>query len=87
MFKTKDKNEVRGVLIGCPNFHPCPLCYGCRNYMATDIECEKCLKEDKKKNICNKELHKEEILEKMIKRDNVDLNILGGFGETKEEEE
>lgn len=53
----KNQNSARGAVVGCPNFSPCPLCYGCRNYSSAFLDCEECLNDNKKFNICNTELH------------------------------
>lgn len=62
----KQPNHVRGNRIKCPKFIQCPLCYGCRAYSTHDLDCIECEKENKKKNICNKELHKDDVITKFI---------------------
>lgn len=67
--KPKTVHDVRGDKIRCVNFQKCPLCYGCRRYSSSDPECQKCLAESKKKNICNVELHKADVTSKMITKE------------------
>lgn len=67
----KQPNQVRGNLIQCPGFVMCPLCFGCRNYDSSLIECRNCWEDGIKPgqnrnfNVCNKNLHTEEALNKM----------------------
>lgn len=65
----KNWNSARGARINCPNFDPCPLCYGCRNYNSAVVRCDKCL-ENKKFNICDREFHSEHNLGLMLKHKN-----------------
>lgn len=62
----KTKNDARGAQINCVNFQLCPFCYGCRNFRSDDMECQECKRLNAKKNICNIEKHKEDIITKMI---------------------
>ena len=71
--KPKSIHDVRGSRINCVNFQSCPLCYGCRHYSSVDPECQICLAENKKLNICNKDLHRDEVTAKMISKNNVIL--------------
>ena len=66
----KDWNTPLGARLHCPNFDPCPLCYGCRNYDSAVVRCERCYEDNKKSNICNRELHTEEALFMMLKLKN-----------------
>lgn len=67
----KQPNQVRGNIIKCPNFVQCSLCYGCRNYDSRIQECRDCYEQgirigqNRNFNICNKQLHTEEALNKM----------------------
>ena len=63
----KSKSDVQGVKMKCPNFVQCPLCYGCRAYNSADLVCRICAK-NKKKNICNKSIHKDDLIAKFIQR-------------------
>ena len=54
--RNKTYHDVRGSKIKCINYQKCPLCYGCRRYSSIDPECRKCYEENKKFNICNKDL-------------------------------
>ena len=65
--KIKTKHSARGAKINCINFHPCPLCYGCRNYDSKYIECQKCSSENQKYNICKVNFHTADKLAKMLK--------------------
>lgn len=72
--KIKTVHDVRGSLIKCPNFQMCPLCYGCRRYSSIDPECKICLEENKKINICNKDLHRDDLAAKMITKHTIVLD-------------
>lgn len=63
--KQKTPNDVRGVQEKCINYQACPLCYGCRNYRINDPECGKC-KTYAKRNICNTDTHRADLIDKMI---------------------
>jgi|GEM_PF-1478689 hypothetical protein len=69
--KQKTVHDVRGSRINCVNFQKCPLCYGCRRYSSIDPECRICLLENKKQNICNVNLHRDEVTAKMITKGNI----------------
>ena len=75
--KAKQANQVRGNRIHCPNYVSCPLCYGCRNYDSRLIECRECFQEGiggkRNFNVCNKNLHTEEALNKMKHTHVIDL--------------
>lgn len=71
--KPKTYHDVRGSKIKCVNYQKCPLCYGCRRYSSTDPECQICLTENKKNNICNVNLHRDEVTSKMITKENINL--------------
>ena len=76
----KQPNQVRGNQIQCPNFKSCCLCFGCRNYDSRLIECRQCYEEGIRQgqkrnfNVCNKELHTEEALNKMKHTHIITLN-------------
>lgn len=72
--KQKTINDPLGAVNGCQWFNPCPLCYGCRNHDSNFARCQKCFDTDKKFNICNTDLHKEEILSMMIRRETITIN-------------
>ena len=69
----KQPNQVRGNRIRCAKFVQCPLCYGCRAYSTHDLECIECASENKKKNICNKELHKDDLISQFITRNKIEI--------------
>lgn len=76
MKKAKEPSDVLGNKIGCIRFNQCPVCYGCRSYDSSNLDCRKC-EEDKKMNICKRDIHNEKITPKFIRRDkiNIDDNI------------
>lgn len=75
----KKVEDVRGYAISCINFESCPLCYGCRNFSSQDSECWTCNNENKKINICKTDIHKPHLVDKMISRNQINLDLLGGF--------
>lgn len=68
--EAKQPNHVLGKKMNCPNFNQCPICYGCRSYTTTFVECEKCIA-NKKRDVCNTELHKSDLIEKLIRKDEI----------------
>lgn len=72
--KAKTVHDVRGSRINCLNFIKCPLCYGCRNYVSTDAECNICFRENKKINLCNTNLHRNDLISQMITKNNILLD-------------
>ena len=77
--QAKQPNQVRGNKIHCPNYVQCTLCYGCRNYDSRITECRQCFEEGnngqkRNFNVCNKDLHTEEALNKMKHTHIVQLN-------------
>lgn len=69
MMKSKNPHDVRGRKIDCARFEACPLCYGCRAYNSRFIKCHKCRTENKKLNICNTQLHRADLIAKMITKE------------------
>lgn len=58
--------DVAGARSRCPDFDPCPLCYGCRNYSDSYAKCvETC--QSHPRDACNREKHTDKILAKMIR--------------------
>ena len=74
MQEPKKPSHVRGVRVNCCNFQMCPLCYGCRAYSSSNLECEECAKENHKKNICNVKLHKADAINKLISKSVIIVN-------------
>lgn len=70
----KQPNQVRGNRIRCPKFIQCPLCYGCRAYSTADLDCIECSEENKKKNICNTELHREDLISQFITKNKIEID-------------
>lgn len=66
----KKPSHVLGNQIKCLKFSQCPLCYGCRSYSSSDLDCIKCT-EDSKKNICNTTLHKSDLINNFITKTNI----------------
>lgn len=77
--KPKTIHDVRGSRIKCVNFQKCPLCYGCRRYSSIDPQCKICAEENKKLNICNKDLHRDEVTAKMITKENIKTDEIISF--------
>ena len=48
--------------------------YGCRRYSSIDPECRKCYEENKKFNICNKDLHRDDVTSKFITKEIIKIN-------------
>ena len=48
MNKIKTKDSVRGYRINCIRFEQCPLCYGCRAFDSSMVQCLKCEEENAK---------------------------------------
>lgn len=70
----KTWNSPFGALINCPDFDPCHLCYGCRNYTSYRVKCEQCRRDNEKDNICKREIHTEKALFMMLKsKDKINL--------------
>lgn len=74
----KQPNQVRGNVIHCPNFVQCTLCYGCRNCDMRFNECRECHEQGKggnrNFNVCNKNIHTEDALNKMKHTHKIELN-------------
>lgn len=77
MQQVKQPSSVRGSKIACINFQMCPACYGCRAYDSRDEDCRICKAEDaergKRYNLCNKELHEEWKINKLITKTKIEL--------------
>ena len=73
----KQPAAVRGNKIACINYQMCPACYGCRAYDSRDEDCRICKAEDAKRgkryNLCNKELHEEWKINKLITKTKIEL--------------
>lgn len=73
MQQPKQPSHVRGNRVSCPKYIMCPLCYGCRSFSSHDLECRECEEENKKKNICNTELHKDDVVSNFITKTKIEL--------------
>ena len=72
MPRRKTWHDTTGFITGCPSYNPCPLCYGCRAYSAIYKMCEKC-EENFKRDICDREKHREDLLARMISRERIEI--------------
>jgi hypothetical protein len=75
----KQPNQVRGNKIQCPHYVSCTICYGCRSYDSRLPECRECYEQgidgsNRNFNVCNKNLHTEEALNKMKHTHIIKLN-------------
>lgn len=68
----KTRNDVLGVKLNCMNYIECPVCYGCRNYNSSDMNCDKCA-QDPKNNICNISKHQTEPIARLITRTTINI--------------
>ena len=75
----KQPNQVRGNKIQCPHYTGCSLCFGCRSYDSRLLECRECYEQgidgsNRNFNVCNKNLHTEDALNKMKHTHIIKLN-------------
>ena len=70
--KRKEPNDVYGFRNRCPSYSGCPLCYGCRSYDSANLQCLECAK-NKKNNICNKSLHKDNLINQLISKTKIKI--------------
>jgi hypothetical protein len=61
------------VVHQCSAFQECPLCYKCRNYDSSHMACRQCILAQEKL-LCNTQLHTEQVLNMMVKRERIDLD-------------
>ncbi|MDY6152205.1 MAG: hypothetical protein SPI06_02230 [Terrisporobacter sp.] len=90
MKERKQPNKVYGKNHNCPNFIQCPICYGCRAYSSSNLMCKECEK-DMKLNICsNKELHRTDLMSKLITKNKLNIEdkkiIFSSFNNEKEDD-
>lgn len=83
--ESKKPSHVLGNQIKCLNFSQCPLCYGCRSYSSSDLNCIKCTK-NKKRDICNVNLHKPDLINKFITKTNIKFDKPIQFNSNNREE-
>ena len=67
----KNKNDVIGYKIQCPEFNQCPICYGCRAYDPSNERCVKLCNSSKHR--CNTARHKADLLSKMLSKNTVNI--------------
>ena len=72
--RNKTYYNVRGSKIKCINYQKWYLCYRCRRSSSIDPECRKCYEENKKFNICNKDLNRNDVTSKFITKENIKIN-------------
>ena len=72
--KAKTPQDVMGYKINCPDYHKCPLCYGCRSYDPSYYKCITLCGTNQKNNICNTIKHKDKLITKMIHKTTINLN-------------
>lgn len=72
----KTPRDTEGYQHDCPDYDPCPLCYGCRNAGLHSSRCNTLCAGNPKKNICNVELHTSKNIEKMVRRQKIKLEEL-----------
>ena len=65
--------DTEGYKHDCPDYDPCPLCYGCRNAGMHPNRCNTLCMDNPKKNVCNVELHTPENISKMVRRQIITL--------------
>ena len=69
MVSPKVKSDVWGYANACPNFIQCSFCYGCRNFDVSNEECVTHCGDDRKKNVCNKQKHRADVIAKFVHRE------------------
>lgn len=58
----------------CPDFNPCPLCYGCRNYDPSYYKCIMICGGNVKYNTCDTHKHNDKALSLMIRPQEVNIS-------------
>ena len=71
--RQKKPSDVLGAKMMCTSFQQCPLCYGCRSYRTDIPECQKCAV-NRKKNICDTNKHKADLISKMVLRPSMKID-------------
>ena len=71
--KIKSKETTAGGKANCPDYKPCPLCYGCRNYDPSYYKCVTTCK-GTKYDTCDTHRHNDKALSLMIRRPEVTLD-------------
>ena len=71
MSKQKTPQSTAGYQAGCPDYNPCPLCYGCRSYDPSYYKCVITCG-GTKYNTCDTHKHNDKALSLMIRRSVVD---------------
>lgn len=83
--KPKTPHDVYGFANNCVNYQKCPLCFGCRRFNSIDPDCRFCESQNKKQNICNTSLHRDEVTSKMITKTQIFIDELTFESYTTEE--
>lgn len=69
--KQKTAAEVKGALINCKDFDPCPMCYGCRNFTTNRVKCINKCGVNEKFDTCNVSRHRPDLLARMITKERI----------------
>ena len=69
----KTPKDTAGYQGNCPDYDPCPLCYGCRNAGLYPFTCDALCSGNAKINICNRELHTSANIGRMVRRQVIKL--------------
>ena len=73
MANIKTFQSTAGYKADCPDYNPCPLCYGCRNYDSSYYKCVMTCGGNAKYNTCDTHKHNDKALNLMIKPAKVKL--------------
>lgn len=68
----EDRLNLPRHLATCGRMEECPLCYKCRSFDPSQLECLRCTLYIQKQ-ICKKDVHTPSILNRMIAREVIDL--------------
>ena len=69
----KTPRDTEGYKNDCPDYDPCPLCYGCRNAGMHSSRCDTLCAGNTKKNICNRKLHTPKNIGMMVQRNKITI--------------
>jgi len=69
--KQKTIADVKGSLINCKDFNPCPMCYGCRNFTTNRVRCVNKCGVNEKFDTCNTNRHRPDLLARMITKERI----------------
>lgn len=67
----KKPTDVKGYQMNCPDYHKCPICFGCRNYDDSNYHCvTEC---GDKSNHCDTKKHRSDLIGKLLYRKTVEI--------------